>query len=322
MSRVGIFGTGAYGISLALVANHNNHDVIMWTKFDEERDYIISNHENKVLPGIKIPDNIKVTSDLQEFTDNCDLIVVTLPVPFLKENFESLSNYDVSNKCFVFASKGILEKDYLMVYQIYELYFNNPNYSVISGPSFAIDIAHFDPICLSLYANTNKVNNMVKDVFVNDFFKFEIVDDIVGIELSGAIKNVFAIASGIVHGLDYSPSTISLFMSRTIHDLSDILINFTGDNRMLLTHCAIGDLILTCNSTNSRNYTYGMLLAKDREEASDYLSSHTVEGYNTLKILIKMLNEKNFDIKVVSILKRIIFDNEDIKIIEDYILNK
>ncbi len=322
MSRVGILGTGAYGISLALVAHHNNHDVIMWTKFDEEKEYIISNRENKVLPGIKIPESIRVTSDLQEFTDNCDLIVVALPVPFLKENFEALSKYDLSNKTFCLASKGILEKDYLMVYQIYELFIDNPNYSVISGPSFAIDIAHFNPICLSLYANTNKVNNMVKEVFVSDFFKFEIVDDLVGIELSGAIKNVFAIASGIVHGLEYSPSTISLFMSRAIHDLSDILINFTGDNRLLLSHCSIGDLILTCNSSNSRNYTYGTLLAKDKEEANYYLSTHTVEGYNTLKILIKMLDEKNFDIKVVSVLKRIIFDNEDIKIIEDYILNK
>lgn len=322
MSRVGIFGTGAYGISLALIANHNNHDVIMWTKFSDERDYILSNHENKVLPGIKIPDSIKVTNDLLEFTDNCDLIVVALPVPFLKDCFKDLSQYDLSNKCFVLASKGILEKDYLMVYQIYELYIDNPNFSVISGPSFAIDIANFNPICLSLYANTNKVNNMVKEVFVNDFFKFEIVDDLVGIELSGAIKNVFAIASGMVHGMKYSPSTISLFMSRAIHDLSDILINFTGDNRLLLSHCAIGDLILTCNSSNSRNYTYGMLLATDRNEADKFLETHTVEGYNTLKILIKMLNEKNFDIKVVSILKRIIFDNEDIKVIEDYILNK
>ena len=322
MSRVGIFGTGAYGISLSLVANHNNHDVIMWTKFPDEREYILTNRENKVLPGIKIPDNIKVTSDLLEFINNCDLIVVALPVPFLKDCFKELANYDLSDKCFCLASKGILEKDYLMVYQIYELYIDNPNFSVISGPSFAIDIANFNPICLSLFANTNKVNNMVKEVFVNDFFKFEIVDDLVGIELSGAIKNVFAIASGIVHGLGFCPSTISLFMSRAIHDLSDILINFTGDNNLLLTHCAIGDLILTCNSTNSRNYTYGVLLAQNRNEAEEFLSTHTVEGYNTLKILIKMLNEKNFDIKVVSVLKRIIFENEDIHIIEDYILNK
>ena len=322
MSRVGIFGTGAYGISLSLVANHNNHEVIMWTKFQEECDYILTNHENKVLQGVKIPDNIKVTSDLKDFTDNCDLIVVALPVPFLKECFSELSKYDLSNKCFCLASKGILEKDYLMVYQIYELYIDNPNFSVISGPSFAIDIANFNPICLSLYANTNKVNNMVKEVFINDFFKFEIVDDLVGIELSGAIKNVFAIASGIVHGANYCPSTISLFMSRAIHDLSDILVNFTGDNRLLLSHCAIGDLILTCNSSNSRNYTYGTLLATNRVEAENFLSTHTVEGYNTLKILIKMLDEKNFDIKVVSVLKRIIFDNEDIKVIEDYILNK
>ena len=112
MSRVGILGTGEYGISLGLVAHHNNHDVIMWTKFDEEKEYIISNRENKVLPGIKIPESIRVTSDLQEFTDNCDLIVVALPVPFLKENFEALSKYDLSNKTLCLASKGIVEKDY------------------------------------------------------------------------------------------------------------------------------------------------------------------------------------------------------------------
>ena len=93
MSRVGIFGTGAYGISLAILSNRNKHDVIMWTKFPNERDYILTNHENTVLPGIKIDPSIKVTSDLKEFTDNSDIIIVALPVPFLKDCFKELANY-------------------------------------------------------------------------------------------------------------------------------------------------------------------------------------------------------------------------------------
>ena len=306
MSRVGIFGTGAYGISLALVSHRNKHDVIMWTKFPDERDYILANRENKVLPGVKIPDDIKVTSDLLEFTNN----------------FYELSKYDLSKKSFCLASKGILEREYLMVYQIYNLYIDNPNYSVISGPSFAIDIANDNPLCLSIYANTKKCLNDMAKILVNDKFKLEETSDLVGIEISGAIKNVMAIAAGLLHGLKYCDSTIALFMVRAVRDLYKIIEAMGGKNSTLITPCAIGDLILTCNSTNSRNYTYGRLLGENREEAIKYLDTHTVEGYNTLKTLIEMLDYKHFDIPVINYLKRIIFDNEEAMCINEYILSK
>lgn len=322
MSRVGIFGTGAYGISLALVSHRNGNDVIMWTKFPDERDYILANHENKVLPGVKIPKDIKITSDLEEFTDNCDVIIVAIPVPFLKECFSELSKYDLSDKSFCLASKGILEREYLMVYQIYHLYIDNPNYSVISGPSFAVDIANNTPICLSIYANTKKCFKAIKKALVNPFFKLEETDDLVGLEISGAIKNVMAIAAGLLHGLNYSDSTIALFMVRAIRDLDSIIISMGGDKETLITPGAIGDLVLTCNSINSRNYRYGNLLAKSRIEARKFLETHTVEGYNTLKTLIDMMDFKHFDLPVINYLKRIIFDKESPKCINKYILSK
>jgi len=322
MSRVGIFGTGAYGISLALVSYRNKHDVIMWTKFTDERDYILNNRENKVLPGVKIPEDIKVTSDLLEFTNNCDVIIVAIPVPFLKDCFYELSKYDLSNKSFCLASKGILEREYLMVYQIYNLYIDNPNYSVISGPSFAIDIANDNPLCLSIYANTKKCLRDIANILVNNNFRLEETSDLVGIEISGAIKNVMAIAAGLLHGLEFCDSTIALFMVRAVRDLYKIIEAMGGKNSTLITPCAIGDLILTCNSTNSRNYTYGMLLGKDRNEANNYLETHTVEGYNTLKTLIELLDFKHFDIPVINYLKRIIFDNDEATCINEYILSK
>ena len=322
MSRVGIFGTGAYGISLAILSNRNKHDVIMWTKFPNERDYILTNHENTVLPGIKIDPSIKVTSDLKEFTDNSDIIIVALPVPFLKDCFKELANYNLSNKTFCLASKGILEREYLMVYQIYNLYIDNPNFSVISGPSFAKDIATNNPISLSLYANTDKSYNDIYNTLVNDYFKLERTNDLIGLEISGAIKNVMAIAAGLLHGLDFYDSTIALFMVRAIRDLENIIISLGGNKETLITPGAIGDLVLTCNSNNSRNFMYGYILATDRVEANNFLSTHTVEGYNTLKTLIELLDYKHFDIPVINYLKRIIFDNSEPTIINDYILCK
>jgi glycerol-3-phosphate dehydrogenase (NAD(P)+) len=322
MSRVGIFGTGAFGISLGIVAHRKDNEVIMWTKFREERDYILTHHENKVLPGVTIPSDIKITNDLLEFTNNCDIIVIVLPVPYLKENIKELSMYDLSNKTFVLASKGILEKEYLMVYQIYNLYINNPDFSVISGPSFAIDLINNNPISLSIYANTDNSYNLTNDILSSRYLTLERTDDLVGLEISGAIKNVIAIASGILHGLNKSDSTVALFMVRAIRDLEGLIVTLGGEKNSLITPCGIGDLILTCNSKTSRNYTYGELIATDRDKANEYLKTHTVEGYNTLKTLVYMLDDKNFDIPVINYTRRIIIDNEDPSIINDYILTR
>jgi len=322
MSRVGIFGTGAFGISLGIVAHRKNNEVIMWTKFQDEKDYILTHHENKVLPDVKIPNEIKITNDLLEFTNNCDVIVIVLPVPYLKDSIKELSMYDLSNKTFILASKGILEKEYLMVYQIYNLYINNPNFSVISGPSFAIDLINNNPISLSIYANTIDSYNITNDILSSKYLTLERTDDLVGLEISGAIKNVIAIASGILHGLNKSDSTVALFMVRAIRDLEGLIVTLGGDKNSLITPCGIGDLILTCNSKTSRNYTYGELIATDRDKANEYLKTHTVEGYNTLKTLVYMLDDKNFDIPVINYTRRIIIDNEDPSIINDYILTR
>ncbi len=319
MSKVGILGTGAYGISLALTSYQNNHEVMLWTKFKEEKNYIEKYHENDTLPSVIIPDDVKVTNSLKELVEFSEFIIIALPVRFLSSTLENLKKYDVSNKSFCLASKGIQHENHLLVHQIFESYINNDNYSVISGPSFAIDIVGDTPIGMNLYATNNKVFNLTKKVLESNVIHFEKTDDLVGIELSGSIKNVLAIASGILQGFDTSDSTNAFFMVKAIRDLTYLIIRLGGKEETVVSPCCLGDLILTCNSINSRNYTYGELITRDREEAKAFLKDNTVEGYYTLITIIELLQKKKIKIKIIDYLKRIVINGENSELIMEYL---
>ena len=178
------------------------------------------------------------------------------------------------------------------------------------------------PICIA--SKTKKAKDYVLESLANDTLKLRPSKDIIGIQMCGAIKNVIAIASGILSGLGYSNSTQSFLINESLHDIKDIIKIFGGKPKTILSFAGVGDLMLTCTSTKSRNFSFGYIVGKtkNQKEINEYLVNNTVEGYNTLDIIYKMLSKKGIEIELITTIYKIIYNGEDPNTLATFLITK
>ncbi len=294
--KVGIFGMGAYGMALSSALIKNNCDITMWSKFEEEKEQLEKTRKNeKALPGFELSQSIKLTTSIQECAQDKDILIIVIPVPFIDSLCLELKNY-VTNQHILIASKGIEEKTGLFAHEIVHKHIVTNNIAVISGPSFAVDLIEDLPQGLTLASNNKETISIVKKAFQSKNIKIEIVEDIHGVEICGSVKNIIAIASGMLAGLKVNDSTRAMFMVEAVNNMKYLLKVFNCNENTIMTYAGLGDLLLTCTSEKSRNYNLGILLGEknSRDVIDKYIKETTVEGYNTLLSLHEILmNQKN-----------------------------
>lgn len=320
--KIGIIGTGAYGLAIALTAHENRCQITMYTKFEEEKNELETTHmNNKVLPNILLPKEIKFTNSLEEVTKEKELIIIAIPAEFVSIICFELKDFIKIDQHICIATKGIENETCLFINEIIEKHIKSNNISVISGPSFAIDIASKNPICLTIACKNIDESLIVKKALENKYFKLIYSNDIVGTEICGAIKNVMAIASGIIDGMKATESTKALFITKSLHEIEEIIYNLKADKKTILTFAGIGDLILTCCSTKSRNFSFGKLIGENnnKEDIDIYIKNNTIEGLYTLKSIHKLLNEKKIENNLINLIYDIVFNNKDKKELLNYL---
>ena len=308
--KVGIMGCGAYGISLAVNLVKCN-DITMWTALEDEKNEIISTRYNdKMLKGIYIDEKINVTTSIEEVMNN-DVVIIVVPVKFIENTLSKMKNY-VTNQTFVIASKGIVNGHLLNEYV--EKYLNTDKIGVISGGTFAIDLANFSESGLTI-CGSNEIRDILRNMINLDHIKLDESSDIKGVELVASIKNTMAILMGILNKLDVTITTNCRVLTDILNDINKIIISLGGESDTILKYAGIGDTYLTCTSNKSRNFTFGELLVEDKEKAYEFLENNTVEGVNTLKEITKILENNNTQIDSIIKLNEIINNDENPKII-------
>lgn len=310
--KVGIFGTGAYGMALSSVLIENNCKVEMWTKFPEEKDNLETTRRNDaLLSGFILDNRVKITNSVSECIKDKDLLIIAIPAAFIDSLAISMAPYIKDNHILI-ATKGIEQETGLLIHEILEKYLDTKNIAVISGPTFAIDLITKMPAGLSLASKSKETIKLSKKALQNKYLKLRETDDITGVETCGAIKNVIAIASGILEGLGANDSSTAMLLTEAIHDMKEIIDAFDGDKKTVLSFAGFGDLLLTCTSTKSRNYTFGKLLGEkcSREEIRKYLENTTVEGFYTLESIYKLLKDKRVTIPIIDLIYDIAVDGE------------
>lgn len=195
--KIGVLGTGAFGVSLALILNENGNDVSMWTKFTEEANYLDQQRRSPNLKNIIIDDTIKISTNFQETVENAELILIAVPAAFVDDVSQELNKYLKDSQHVCIASKGIENDSCLFVYDVFKKYIDTDQVGVISGPTFAIDVANKVPVGLSLASTNPDTISIIKHALQNNHVKLRETDDILGIEICGSIKNVIAIANGM-----------------------------------------------------------------------------------------------------------------------------
>ena len=197
----------------------------------------------------------------------------------------------------------------------------NKNIGAISGGSFAIDLVNKVPVGLSVASKSKKTREIIMKAFVNDHFRLEPTTDIIGIEVCGAVKNIMAIASGMVDGLGYPISTQSLLITQSLHDIKSLIHALGGSKKTILSFAGFGDILLTCTSEKSRNYSFGKLIGSGatREQIDEYKNKITVEGLYTLKSIHKLIRKKKIKIPTINIIYDIVFKDKKVDELIKYI---
>ena len=324
--NIGIIGTGAYGLALAIQFNENrNNKVRMWTKFEEEKNEIVTYRQNKkVLPGVKIPKEIEISTNMEEVVKSSDIIVIAVPAAFVGDVSKEIKKYYNKNQQFVLASKGIERGSCLFVDEIFKKYIKTKNYCVISGPSFAVDIVTDCPIGLTIASERKKTIKIVRKALENDTIRLRESDDIIGVEICGSIKNVIAIAAGILDGMGYPESTQAMFITESLNDIKELIAKLGGDKDTILTYAGFGDLLLTATSKKSRNYSYGRLLGQKlpKKEIEDYVNNTTIEGLYTIKSIYKLLKHRRVRIPIINLIHDIIENKKKVEELPRFLIIK
>ena len=302
--KVGLFGCGAYGMALSSILTDNNCDITMWTKFQFEKEQLETTRQNeKLIPNFKISEKIKITTSVEECIKDKDLLIIAIPAAFVDDLAKEMRTYIKGNHILI-ATKGIEQETGLFINQIVEKYCNTKNVGVISGPSFAIDLVSKMPAGLTLASRKKKTRELAKKALANRYIKLRESTDVIGVEICGSIKNVIALSSGMLEGMKANESTKAMLITEAMRDMEEILFAFGAKKRTVDTYAGIGDLLLTCTSTKSRNYSFGKILGEkaSQEEIKEYLSKTTVEGFYTLESIYKLLKHKKVKIPIIDLI--------------------
>lgn len=321
--KIAILGTGAYGLGLATMFLENNCRISMWSKFKDEVEYLQAKRKSKLI-DIKIPKEISFTTNMKQCINKADVIVVAVPAQFVDDVSLELKQYIKKEQHICIASKGIEKDTCLFVSDVVEKHIKTKNIAVISGPSFAVDIINKVPIGLSLGTKSKKTEQILKQTLQNNYLKLRTTDDIIGIEICGSIKNVIAIAAGMLDGMGLPESTQAMFITESLHDIKELIKILGGNKNTILSFAGFGDLLLTCTSVKSRNFRFGKMIGehKSKKEIDNFVNTTTIEGLHTLESIYDLLNRKKAKIPIIDMIYDIVLEKEKPEILKKFLITK
>lgn len=323
--KISVIGLGVYSLAISkMLAKKDENEIVIWTENNEKYEEYKKTKKVVSVFDTELPKNIKISASMEDVLENTNLIYIITASKYVDIVTKQMKPYYNPEIPVCIASKGIEESREELLSNIVKNALKTNNIAVISGPTFAVDILNNEPVALALASKTKKAKEYVLNTLANDTLKLRPSKDMIGIQMCGSIKNVIAIASGILSGLGYSNSTQSFLINESLHDIKDIIKIFGGKPKTILSFAGVGDLMLTCTSTKSRNFSFGYIVGstEDQNKINEYLSTHTVEGYNTLEIVYKMLQKKGIEIELITTIYDIVYNGVDANTLATFLVTK
>jgi glycerol-3-phosphate dehydrogenase (NAD(P)+) len=266
MSRIAILGAGAWGTALALsLARRGGHELCLWSHSPALAEQLADAGENlPYLPGFTLPVNIQITSDLPRAIFEADILLCVTPSQHLRGVITHIAPLLTRNQIILSATKGIEETTFLRTAQVVAAVANNP-FAVLSGPSFAQEVAAGMPTAVVVASNHQPVAQIIQRDFTSSTLRVYTNDDVPGVELGGAMKNVIALAAGVANGLNLGYNSSAALITRGIAEMTRLAIACGGRRQTLAGLSGVGDLVLTCTGSLSRNRSVGTELGRGRQ---------------------------------------------------------
>lgn len=311
MKQITFLGAGSWGTALAILLAKNGHKVTLWSKIEEEVQMLTEHREHlHRLPGVKLPSSIEITGNLEQaVAQGIDLIVFAVASPFVRSTAKEVSAMIPQGQRIVNVAKGVEEDTLMTLCAIIEEEIPQAEVAVLSGPSHAEEVSVGVPTTVVVGANRKEYAEDLQELFMNDRFRVYTSPDVLGIELGGSIKNVIALAAGICDGLGCGDNTKAALITRGITEITRLGVAMGANPETFAGLSGIGDLIVTCTSTHSRNHNAGYLIGQGytMQAAMDEVKQ-VVEGVHSAKAARKLAEKYQVSMPIVEGINKVLFE--------------
>ena len=312
--RISVLGSGGWGTALALVLLDNGHDVTLWSYTQEESDVLAAQRENPLLKGVPLPQELKLTAAL-DCVKGCGAVVLATPSFAVRSTARAVAPLLEPDTVLISVSKGI-EKDtsLTLTEAIAQEVGNRFPIVALSGPSHAEEVGRHVPTVVVSASKDRSAAELVQDLFMNERFRVYASDDVVGVELGAALKNVMALCTGCCTGMGYGDNTKAMLMTRGLAETARLGVALGGRRETFAGLAGMGDLIVTCTSLNSRNYRAGILIGQGVpvQEAIQRIGA-VVEGYYAVDAARALADRVGVEMPITQAAYEVLYQNRDPK---------
>ena len=313
--RITVLGAGTWGTALAILLAENKHEVTIWSKLPKEIEELDANRSSiKNLPGAVLPGSVVCTTDLEDALEQAEMIVMAVASVFVRETANRISSMVPQGMIIVNVAKGIEEASLKTLTEVIEDEIPQAEVAVLSGPSHAEEVSRKIPTTIVAGALKKEVACKIQDAFMTDFFRVYTSPDVVGIELGGSLKNVIALAAGVLDGMGMGDNTKAALMTRGIAEISRLGVAMGGKYETFAGLSGMGDLMVTCTSKHSRNRNAGFLIGqgKTAKEAMTEVNQ-TVEGVFCARAAYKLGQKYQVELPIVEQVNKVLFEEKPAK---------
>lgn len=311
MAKISILGGGSWGIALSVLLHNNGHEITVWSALPAEVEMLAEKHEHKMLPGVKLADDMKFTADDAEAVRGQDLLVMAVASSYTRATAHRISALVAEGQKIVNVAKGIEDGTLMTLSEIIEQEIPQADVAVLSGPSHAEEVGRGVPTTIVVGAKSKATAEYIQNLFMNEVFRVYISPDVLGMELGGALKNVVALAAGTADGLGYGDNTKAALITRGITEIARLGTAMGGRFETFCGLTGIGDLIVTCASVHSRNRKAGYLIGqgKTMQEAMDEVQM-VVEGVYSAKAAMALAKKYNVQLPIIEQVNAVLFEGK------------
>jgi len=314
-TRITFLGGGSFGIALAVMLANKGYDINIWDRKQSVIDDINIRRENiKYLPNVIIPTNIKAYSNMEQAVLNSDYVVLSVPSHAIRTMSSQLSKFVKSGQCIISIAKGIEEGTQNRLSEVIEEEIPNYPIVILSGPSHAEEVAADIPTTVVVTSKNMEFAEKVQDIFMTNKFRVYTNEDIIGVEIGGAVKNIIALAAGIGDGIGYGDNAKAALMTRGMSEIIKIGTKLGGKRETFFGLTGMGDLIVTCTSMHSRNRRAGILIGKGMttEDATTEVGM-VVEGIKACRAFYELKEKVGVCMPITDVLYQVLFQGKDPK---------
>lgn len=318
--NIAIIGCGVYSMAMAKrLSKIKTNNIKVWTEDSKKAlEFKDTRKVKSIFKDEVFDNNIEIFDNFEHVLKDCNIIFLMISSAFMKSTLDNIKPFYSKNMKIIIGTKGFDLEDRKFFSNVVRNTLKTNNIAVIAGPSFAIDILNNEILALTVATKKRNIYEELQKIYKDTNTKLERSKDLVGVQLSSVLKNIYAIGSGIFSGLKNSEATGAIYLTKVIKELNEILYMFDCEELTIFTLASFGDTIMTCTDDKSRNFTYGFkLTSKNKNTAKNYLEKNTVEGYENLKGMYKILKKRRINANILYTIHDIVFNEKNPKELEN-----